>query len=337
MAIHIAQKGRWKGQAVNCNAEIQCTLKEKDGSPSPHFETKEEGNNWIQNRNAAESNGSHLQGTSKPDATIAATPPAPAPTNSDAGPQFPKGMKWERQPKLAGLENPQYAQAWIHESIVKGYKPAEVVRYVEGAGKQLSAHADPKIQARGEAITDTVNFFVMSGGIQKATEARAAVVSESTKVQVGVGITKDRPYRKNPDIGYMSDPLYAEQWVDRRLREGDATPRQLIDEYTRGMNSYIRRPRDLNEREMEGVKQLKAALEEAKKNPDKFGSGPAEIDPRNLEIGSKFSFPAYRPGTTYTLLEMKDLGESGILVTYKSSSGKRDTGVIGKNDKLFGR
>lgn len=57
MRIHIAQKGRWKGQPVKCPAEIQCTLLEPDGSSSPHFDSKDDAKAFISEVADKESGG----------------------------------------------------------------------------------------------------------------------------------------------------------------------------------------------------------------------------------------------------------------------------------------
>lgn len=65
MAYHIAQSGEKAGEAVTCPAKNQCTLRELDGSFSPHFYTKNEGDKWAVAQRHAASGGSHLQGTSR--------------------------------------------------------------------------------------------------------------------------------------------------------------------------------------------------------------------------------------------------------------------------------
>lgn len=65
MPYHIAQKGRYSGQSVKCPAQVACTLKNKDGSPAPHFSSREDGNEWIQAQNAEEFGGSHLRGATR--------------------------------------------------------------------------------------------------------------------------------------------------------------------------------------------------------------------------------------------------------------------------------
>jgi len=39
---HIAQSGKNKGQPVNCPARVQCTLKDENGNPAPHYANKAE-------------------------------------------------------------------------------------------------------------------------------------------------------------------------------------------------------------------------------------------------------------------------------------------------------
>lgn len=65
MAYHIAQSGEKAGEAVTCPAKNQCTLREPDGSFSPHFDTKNEGDKWAVAQRHAASGGSHLRGSSR--------------------------------------------------------------------------------------------------------------------------------------------------------------------------------------------------------------------------------------------------------------------------------
>lgn len=47
MAIHIAQRGKNAGRPVSCSAKVKCTLKDANGNTAPHFETKEEAEQFL--------------------------------------------------------------------------------------------------------------------------------------------------------------------------------------------------------------------------------------------------------------------------------------------------
>lgn len=149
MAFHIAQSGLKAGKAVTCPAQKQCTLKESDGSKSPHFDTEAEGDKWAVAKRETEAGGSHLRGTSR-------KKEAPKKVDLDAAGVAVANGKMTEAELVSSLRENDYSAEEIDAAVYRGHPRIALALLYSGNPNVTTDHKAFILNSEGSIHEDDI-------------------------------------------------------------------------------------------------------------------------------------------------------------------------------------